>query len=38
MNNTIIKNSIKALIDLEPDLVQDFTIKDYIDLIFLKNV
>jgi len=38
MENTLVKNSIKTLITLEPKLAENATVDEYVSLIFLKNV
>lgn len=38
MENSLVKNSIKSLINLEPELAKKATLEEYISLIFLKNV
>jgi len=38
MENILVKNSIKALINLEPQLAENATLEEYVSLIFLKNV
>ena len=38
MENALVKNSIKSLINLEPKLAENTTIEEYISLMFLKNV
>lgn len=38
MDNNLVKNSIKNLINIEPELAENTTIEEYIDLMFLKNV
>ena len=38
MENTLVKNSIKTLINLDPYLAENATIEEYVSLIFLKNV
>lgn len=38
MENMLVKNSIKTLVNLEPKLAEKATLDEYISLIFLKNV
>lgn len=38
MESSLVKNSIRTLINLEPELAEKATLEEYISLIFLKNV